>query len=683
MTFFTEVNEDAKSVAPDQVATGPRVGFMESFNAAYDAQVRASAQNGMWAAYADAEDEQLRAMKEAGIENMPRIGLDAIDMSVFGDVDFFRYREAARFYDGGGSEADANRLKEYDTRIQELRNQYPDLSLKTGRELFDDVVRKGREAEKLAEGQRRTFSGSVGAFIGGAAASMNPRTDEFNFLTMGVGGPGRTAAARIASEAGLQGGIELVNQMTGVQEQRAMMGLSTGAGDVISRVAGTALVGGTIQGVGEGLAVAGRRWFGGKTEDIPAPPVEPSAKKDTGPLLLEYKPPEWEGQAAWEADVKEYQQGVVRDLIRGARDYTQDLMPLANVSKTRRGEARARLDIDYVSSRLDAWDGELPYQIKPKTATSIPSRVDPNFKSEWDIHAPGTRVDAIARENDPRLFSEYDKLASRKATFQQWLQDPRYKAEQTATVSKAMSKIEELSTSIENLKRNMTRVGTRRRAEMQKKLDGLEAERSAAKEQAVIQDTPAMARIRRELMDTDERMRDMYPEVSRAYAHAKGLWDLGAADREAVMRMIKEGKTTVPEADAALAAKIPELGLESFARTLDDAAPILKQRNKVEASMEKGADAADIAQAILKVNQKVIDDALSVYRDSLDQIIKAEKDGIVTINGERFQFNLDKDTIYVPLEDGTGSKRVTIRELLEDNADTEAQMKAMQTCSIV
>lgn len=680
MSYLNKPNENAKTIAPDQAALGPRVGFMESFSASWDAQVRASAQSGMWAAYADEEDAQIRKLKEAGVENMPRIGFDTWSdaINIGGDNDFMRYKAASRFFDGSGDEDTGIRLNAYDKRINELRKERPDLELFTAREMYDRLIEKGREAERVDQTQRRTFGGHVGSFLGGGVASMNPRTDELNFLTLGVGGVGKTAVRRIATEAGAQGVIETINQLTGVQEQREMMGLSSGFEDAATRVAGTALIGGAFQGFFEGAAYAGKRYFSNsKTDAAPPPPdtVNPEQR------LLEYKPAEWEGKAAWDADVREYQNQLVRDLMNGTRDYTDDIIPMARYGQTRQGTARARSDMEFVSGRLDAWDGELPVNIKPpaRTASAIPGSVrvqSPGIR----VDTPGTTIDAMARDIDPKLFMQYDKLADRKAEFQRWLQDPRYKTEQKAATTKAQTDFDELSKRIEALKWNMRNKGRRRQAEMQTKLDGLMQEREAITEKLTARDTPEMAAIRRELIKVDEQMRDFAPAVGRAYAQARNQWDLDEPNRELIRQMVRDGRKELGDD---ILPDTYENALDIFRDTLETKAPILQETPKVQSQLRPDADAADIAQTILRENQKVIDDAMQSYRDSLDAIVKNAEEGVVTINGERYKFDLDNDTIDVLLPDGVSTQRMTIRELLEDNADTEAELKATQTCSIV
>jgi len=681
MSYLNKANEDAKTLAPEQVSEGPRVGWLDSWEVSWNAQTRAGAQAGMWAAYADEEDAQLRRMKEAGIENMPRIGFDfkVLPGLYIDDLDYGRYKSASRYFSGSGDEEEGLRLSEYDRRIEELRKTRPELNLSTSREMYDRVIEKGREAERIDQNQRRTFMGSAAALIAGGVASMNPRTDPFNAMTLSVGGIGKTAATRIATEAGAQGVIESINQVSGVQEQRDMMGLSTGFADAASRVAGTAIAGGVFQGLGEGLAYAGKRYFINVEGDIPPPPPEtPAPKKE--PLLLEYKPAEWEGRAAWEADAKAYQDQIVSDLIRGTRDYADEIIPMARYGETRQGAARAKADLDYVSQRLDAWDGERPFELKPPArATALPGRVDVR-SPEIKLDGPGRAVDAIAREVDPKLFGVYDKLADRKTEFQRWLDDPRLKAQQRGAAKKAQEQFDEINKRIDALKWNMRNKGRRRKAEMQTKLDGLVAERDAMKDKLTAKDTPDMAAIRRELMKTDEQMRDLAPAVTRAYAQARNQWDLDEPNRELVRQMVRDGRKELGDN---VLPDTYEDALSIFRETLEDRAPILQQRSKVEAQLREDADAADVAATILRENKKVIDEAMKVYRDSLDRIVKETEEGVVTLNGERYKFDLDNDTIDVLLDDGVSTKRMTIRELLEDNADAEAELKATQTCSIV
>lgn len=688
MTMWSEENKDAMGVSSDQAALGPRVGFLDRWATSWDAQSRASAAFGIEDSFRDEEAQQIRSLKEAGVENIPSLAPYAhgfaSDYSIGPVYGTKNYLTISRFYARGGDEGVANFVNEYDNRVDELKKKFPNLNLRTSREMFDTVVAKAQKAESDLANQRTTAMGDVGGFLGGAVAGMNPRTDPLNFMSLGAGGPGKNVLMRIGAQAGIQGVTEGVNQITGVQEERAILGLEHGFGDAVSRVAGAAVGGAAVQGIGEGIGAgikaAGKRWFR-NTEIDPAPTIVPEEK----PMLLLEGPkysnrPEWSGQAAWEADVKDYQQQVVRDLINGTRSYTEELHPLSPYSNTRMGKARTAMDLDYMTSRLEAWDGEAPHIVPPRTETAIP-RVINDFTTpevKFDIHNPGKTLDTMAREFDPSTFRVYDDLAKRVSTYRQWLQDMH--PEGVARREKLQAQIDDLDTKMQNLSYNMSKVGSRRRGEMQVKMDALKAQRDGLHEDMRSFDTPDMARIREELIADDNKMRDMAPIVGRAYAAAQKQWDLGAADREAVWQMVKDAKTELRKTDAQATPLDYETLAAGFDQSIIDRAPILKEAPKVEAKMKEGADAADYATAIIRENMTKLDQALEQYRSSIDALIN-QKDGVVEINGQEYKLDLDKDKIAVPHEEGTGGKLISIRQLLEENADTEADLKAVSVCS--
>jgi len=682
VTFLSEHNEDAMSVDPQDGALGPRVGFQENFGYAWEAQNKAAATHGIQETFREIEQDQVDILRRAGVEDVPEISpyaQGAFSGLEIGPVYGTRsYLDVARFYAEGGDENSASYLAAFDERIEGLRKRYPDLQLKSSRDMFDEVVKVSREAEEKAANARTTMGGKIGGFAGGTAASLNPRTSPFNFMTLPAGGVGKTAGAQILTQAAGQGGIEAINQITGVQEQRELLGLENGFMDGVSRVAGAAVGGAVVQGLGEGVALAGKRFFKSSEGDIaPPPPAEPQR-------LLEYKPgrpqeggESWPGQHAWESDVKAYQEQTVRDLMTGTRAYTDELQPMSPLSNTRQGKARTAMDIDYVAPRLEAWDGETPNLIPPRTMTAIPKKVDAFVSPEIkvDIHSPGKNIDDAARQIDPKLFKTFDELAANKTVWRRWLDEMKPDS------AKVEAKLDEINTKISNLQHNMSKVGNKKRAALEPKLEELKAEQAKVKATLLGKDSPEMATVRGKLLDADQRMRDMAPEVTRAYAFAKKQWDLGAEDREAIRSMIRDGRSDFPNAGKAVLNDTYENTVALFDRTLVEKAPILQQAEKVQAKMSPSSDAADYAKAIIADNMKTLDDALEVYRSSIDKLIK-EEGGEIQINGQKYKLSLDKDAIAMPHDEGTGGKMMSIRQILEDQSETEFELKAVQTCSI-
>lgn len=689
MTLWTEVNQDATTVDQRDAALGPRVGFLDNFAASWDAQTRASAAFGIEESFREEEAQQIRTLRDAGVESIPSLAPYAhgtfSDYSIGPVYGTKNYLDISRFYARGGDPNVASYLDDYDKRIGDLQKKFPNLKLKTSRDMFDSVVLGAQEAERKMQEQRTTTWGDIGGFLGGAIASFNPRTDPLNFATTPVGGVGKTAALRIATQVGAQGVIEGINQFTGVQEERDILGLSHGFGDAFSRVAGTAVGAGVLQGAGEAIAYGGKRWFRNTaTDPAPVAPAKPDLEvRDIAPVA-EPRPVEdapWGGQSAWEADVKAYQEQNVRDLISGARPYSEELQVMSPLSNTRMGRARTAMELDYVTSKLEAWDGEEPHLIPPRTSTALPRIVNDVTMPEVkiDIHSPGKTLDEMARSVDPQMFRVYDDLAQRVSTYRRWLQDMQPQG--AASREKLQAQIDDLDNKMQNLNYNMAKVGSRRRGEMQLKMDGLKTERQKLFDDMKSFDTPDMARVRNELISDDVKMRDMGPLVARAYAAAQKQWDLGAADREAVWQMIKDAKTEIKQNAAKDLFKDADLTLAGMNKTLVDRAPILQSAPKVEAQMKAGADAADYATAIVRENMKILDGALDQYRNSIDALIKQDKNGKVEINGQEYKLDLDADKVAIPHEEGTGGKMVSIRQLLEDNAETEADLKAVSVCS--
>lgn len=661
MSDLVPLNKNALSVSSvEDVAMGPRVGFMESWKTSWEAQERASAQFGIENSMWELDDQQYRAMKDAGIEDAPKLSPSSVGFFASWmpgpakDVD--KYLDTAKFYADGGDEAQSTRLGEYDKKIEDLRQRYPNLNLMTSRDMFNDVRTKAQEVERQLNTNRTTFMGVVGEFAGGAVASMNPNTDPLNFATLGVGGIGKTAVTRIASQVGAQGVIETINQVTGVQEERRILGLDHGFWDGATRVAGTAIGAGVLQGVGEGLVAGGKRFFRNtKTDPAPGPPVEQ-------PKLLEYKPKE--GDANVNAPNR-------------PPSYDSTIQRVSPLSTSRAGQARTTLDVDYMASRLESWDAELPYAVRPRSETAIPKPVTdfqaPDIKIKENITSD---IDIRAREVDPKLFSQYDRLAERKQSFRRWIEEMgQGRPKQDEAFQKLQTRIDELEDRIDSPK-----TSARNRKRYEQELEQALLTREDELKRVTAKDTPEMARVRKELMDTDIKMRDLAPSVGRAYARARELWDLEADDRALVRQMVREGSKKMPERNPLEGVEYEDV-LRLQERSLPDKAPILKQRSKVEGRVPDDADAADVASAIVKENMKVLDGALDSFRTQLDSYINP-KSKKVELPGIERKLDLDKDFVHVPQTEGEGFRKISVREFLEEQRKTEFELEAVKTCSI-
>lgn len=649
-------NSNDDYVQSGNAASGPYIDSLEGFKQSWEAQTKASAQMGMVQALSDIDFEQSRWLKEQGEIDVPLLSPEFAEQylekglprpfAVSGS-----YKDVYRLYGKGGDEATAQALEAYDKRIEQMRQKYPQRKFMSSREMFDKVVSDAVEAERTVEQSR---GGGFGKFLGGAAASVfSPATDPLNTLTLGVGGVGKTAVARIATEAGAQSVIEGLNQITGVQEQREIMGLSHGFADAVSRV-GMAAVGGVIgQGIGEGVGAAwrsGKRYFKG-TEADPAPDIEPT------PSFT--RTPEQEAAA-----------------IANLRRAMGEIHPL---TRTPEGRARATQDLDYFKDRLEAWDGERPLDIRPpRTDTAIPRSVDDLIPQPIRDKALGNdSVDVRARQIDPKTFKMYDDLADQKVVLRSQLDNMR---PDTVELQERVNDISDRIDAITQKVERQWEVSPKRAQASQKRLDDMIAERDMLLEQIKGRDTPEMARVRDQLMQTDYKMRDLGPQVRRAYAQAQGDWEARGEYLNLINQSIRDGSKEVRTPTKP--GPLDDINVEDikFNDDIVRQAPILERSPSVEGRMREDADAMDYAKAIVEDDAKILDEGVESFRASISKALEAE-DGKVSVLGYESKLDL-ADEITVPNPDGKGERTITVRQLLEEQLEAEENIKAVTSCSI-
>jgi hypothetical protein len=332
-----DVNRDALSGPADAFSAGPRFGFFDAFDSAYEAQARTNSMLGLEAAFEEVEAEQNQIIKAAGLEP-PR--------SLYADLDggqYAPYMRAAKFYSGDASEPSdiGSRLAERDEAIKQLRLKNPKLNLRTYRELWGQVRERAQTAERRWGSSDNTVPGALGGFIGEMIASVDPRTDPLNFATLGVGGVGRTVASRVLTEGAGQAAIESVNQLTGVQENRELLGLEHGFEEGAFSVGSAFVFGAGIRGAAEGLQAGARHWFQ-NTPDDPAPPA-PEA-----PTRID--------------------DATAAETITALDSQFDTIAPYG---PSRVSAGRGQEDFQAVTEQLDAWDGPLPADTKPFGAGEI------------------------------------------------------------------------------------------------------------------------------------------------------------------------------------------------------------------------------------------------------------------------------------------------------------------------
>lgn len=680
MSWFTDVNTDAHTVSPDIAAVGPRVGFLRAFQTSYESQVRGASLYGVQEAMRNREDKQRQALREAGVENIPSISQQADDpMRLF--TDFGQdYWDAAQFYEKGGDPKINVRLAEYDKRVNELKKQYPQLDLQTSLEMWKSVRDEAQYYERMASTERQDFGGVIGGFIGGAVGALNPNTDPLNFVTLPLGGVGKTFVSRIAMQAGAQGLIETGNQLLGVQEQRRLQGLGYGPADAMTRIAGAAIGGAAVQGVGEALGYGFRKLFRNTKVD-PVPDVA-------------LPPPPPRAEPAREGTVPEDPATVAATYAERPQAFYDFMNEVNPYRKTRLGKARMVDDMTHAEAQLNAWDGPPPWSMPPKTDTAQTLSLG-YFTKQPDISESAMRgdLDAMARRVDPETFRKYDAFADAKAVARDNL------AGLTGLRNEygANKRIVELTDQLQTIDDKIARASAKNRKRLGKEREAVIAEREAEIARFKSTDTPAMAEMRRQVMDADEKMRDLAELIGRAYARARERWAATQGERKAIMRMVREGSKRIGPTIESEALVDAAMARQAVADTI----PVLAER---PADMPTSADVADVQMRVYADRTAVADERAATFSSNAARVLKqaeayAELDKAgkaaalaklqpgelrpdqFVIDGYKDPVSLD-DRIEVE-DDVTGDiTSITVRDMLQRQVDADEDLKAVTTCSL-
>jgi hypothetical protein len=676
VSIFTDHNADALSVSAYEAATGPLVGFFESWRSSVDAQMRAASTFGIEYAMQELDWQQTRRMLDAGVTSPPQLILDlegrgpgedtvwerSVAQTLRNDSGYYEdfipgrsapYLDFARRYAGEDmGAAFEERVQAYEARIAKIREDRPDLELMSAHEMFETVQQRARAAETEYDDARRSWGGAFGGFFGGALASMHPGTDPLNFYTLAVGGAGRSAVQRILFQTGAQGAIEAVNQATGVQEERQLLGLPHGFMDAATRVGATALGAGALQGVGEAAAAGFRRFFRDTAAD-PAPPPAVAERERVVP----------ERPTTALAAKEEAQTLRLLDDTRTMLDVLADQTPLSGL---RTGRPRVAADLRNVTAQLDDWAGPSPSGLNPRTSNVVmPS---PSRTSGMDMtQAMDARsIDARAREIDPDAMRQFDRLAERKSTYQKWLDeiDQGY----DANVRETMAKIERRIAAVEA--RMAAAQGKNAKAKLRGELRDAKADREALLRLSGQREDAKTARVRRLVAKVDERMRDIAPLVGRAYSRARGEWAESVPVLDKVWEAYRQGRST-PDVEGPSVRPYDEV-----MQSLSDRAPLLQRADKVEA----GETSADTAANVVKRDADEMNTALERYRESVKSMFSQLDDNKLRVEGTDYEFDLDADRIVIKTEDGT--EEISIRDFLEQNKEAEDELEVVSTCSI-
>lgn len=677
MSLFDTPNQDSYRGQHSEGSAGPLMGFLDAFDASWTAQTRVHSLLAVEQGMRELEQAQIKKMRDAGLR--PHASLDEGEergTGPFGGAQFYkgRYGAAAQsVIDGGGWYTD-DMVKQRNAEIEAAKKEHPDLGLMTYDEMFAKLREQSQEIERRSQFPTTTM-GSVGGFLGSAAASMNPVTDPLNAATAFIGG-GVTPFGRMGVQAGLGAATEALGQGL-TDNENILLGRQPTVGEQLGRIALAGAGGALVQGAGEALAFGARRlaprWFVDLPEPTPAPtpragtPEPGSAAPDPmahqGETIVTYAP----GRP-----INEYP-----DFNSFATAHGLDLTPHG---KAREAALRTALDIDHVRAELNTWDGPRAWEVKPpQTDAAVfrdPARDSVIYEQPYQRYIDRLEtVDDIARRLDPDVFRIYDRLEQ---------------------------------------ERNELRAQNDAEAQVQTFFDKDEVARLER------------AQVRRERMQQlDYQMRDLAPLVSRAYSAAEKEWRTTPLDTNTInfLRQLEQrsGWTYREPTEAnpnppTLTEQPPKVPTKAQpivqATTTGDAVPLAKLSPTLEAKVKLDANAdaptrvaATVAEHTEIMNEKVegfvkgnakiarMDDAefkaaQKAARDALkkaktpEEKAKAqealdEATGITLPDGSRIEF----DTV-VPLVDEDGAVRqVSLREFLREMDKDQQALQSVMTCS--
>ena len=154
------------------------------------------------------------------------LGDDVIDAPTFQDGEYnnyMAYKTRGEQFPSGATRT-AQDFESYNAKLAELKQQFPDKNIKTIDELYDETQQYARKLEAVSSDTqaRAGLSGALGQFVGGFYADLY---DPLTVATFGVGGVGKNLAMRVATEVGAATVIEGIDQVTGVANNRELLGL--------------------------------------------------------------------------------------------------------------------------------------------------------------------------------------------------------------------------------------------------------------------------------------------------------------------------------------------------------------------------------------------------------------------------------------------------------------------------
>lgn len=652
---------DDLSIDDAQASPGAPLSFWDNLRASFDYENLVESQYGAAHDLITQEQEMFQRIRRAG-------GTPPESAYLKGDVSGYynlsraeQVAAAVRDNDRRGYE---DLVKTQDEELRVLKQRFPDIGIKTYGEMYGDMIAR----RKFLEGEQQRGGNPVAGFIGAMGAAFNPATNPLSVLTAPVGGFGKTAAGRIATESLAQGGVQFVEEVTGIRGNKRLLGLDPTWQDTAVNVGAAAAFGGVLQGTGEALRVGAKtirgKWFRDVEGDRAPPPPQPEPPPAVPPAAETVPaPPPRAGAAA------QGQAPVARAIPRTSEEaIMQAVRDVAGTSRNIRRGAMA--DYNHMVSQMDRFDvaiGDIapPMHTRPFTP--------PEQIAAPRIETPaGETVDQIARRIDPETFRMYDKLAREIEQMRSNLQQAVHfkNVEDTAALRTFDDAIAVETRKLQNANPRKAKI-------YQERIRELTAQRASEEARLLALDDVSSANYRQSVMKIDEKMRDLAPAVSRAYARARGKWAAYDEQRAQIEDMMQQGSRTlppdVPDADAKI---IDRAEAEFNKPTVVDYAPELQGAAKNE-----GEDFIDVSKRVNESVDKMRDAELDAMEAAIPRLLKDETgEEVIEVEGVG-TVPLSRELVVDVDGDGT-ARKMTVREYLKTVQESSDELAALMTCSV-
>lgn len=205
---------------------------------------------------------------------------------------------------------------------------------------------------------------------------------------------------------------------------------------------------------------------------------------------------------------------------------------------------------------------------------------------------PPADIHSVARQLAPDTFAEYDPLAQRRDTYRSWLGELRDAKAQEPEATQLQGRIDDILGKVNGVEDRLTKTAAQRLDDARDQLDDF-----------MRSDTPQMAQVRQQLLETDYRMRDLAPDVAAAYRKAQEQFP---EHEEPLNEQAPQGPEQTPVVQALLAEaqeRATKQAVEETPRVSTDENPITDIAGDVQRKLVAAGRPAEEAQASAAIVQ--------------------------------------------------------------------------------